>query len=190
MKKQITVLLFLIFAAAGLAAETGYQGHKWYESIYDFPETNLVEFEETPSYGWMTCKAYNQKILGERTILFYGFHSEHGELTCAGYTISNEAAEIIKNDLGKKQKEYKVNAEDPKEIKTEAEAKWRDFYTFAGLEEIASYIENGYLTDEDIPEGDGVITIYNYNDDTNVYFFENFYDKRTIVIFIPYFKGY
>lgn len=193
MKKQLIALFILIFTAAGLAAETGYQGHKWYESSENFSNTNSIKLTEEPMSGWNIYRAYYKKVQGERTIALYGFNSLYKEFTCVGYTISTNAAEKLKKELGTEIAKYKITTEDRTEKELEDDPGfevqeyelevYRDFFICSELLNIANAIEAGYA--DEIEPGEGTVIIYNYNDDTNVYIFENFYDKRVTVIYIP-----
>ena len=194
MKKQTIAFFILIFTAAGLTAETGYQSHKWYETINNFSRSNRIQFEDDPLYGLVFPLAYNKNIENEQTILYYGFDTEYFEFIAAGFTVTNKTAEKIKSKLGPKINTYKITTEYRTEEELDFEGneeeirKYKDCFIFVDLRSVAYGIDLGYV--EEFEKGDGVITIYNYNDDTRAYVFENFYDKRTTIVFIPYNRGY
>lgn len=194
MKKQINALFIFLFIAAGLAAETGYQGHKWYETINNFSRSNRIKFEEDPLYGLIYPLAYYKNIEGEQTILYYGFDTEYFEFISAGFTVTQKTAKKIKAKLGPEISIYKVSTEDRTAEDLDFEGKeedikpYKDCYIFVDLRSIAYGIDLGYANE--YPTGEGLITVYNYNDDTRVYVFENLYDKRTTIVFMPYEPGY
>ena len=191
MKKQIISFLILIFTAAGLAAETGWQGFKWYSDWKNFPTHNTLKTEEELRFGKITAEVYKKTIMGEQTYLYLAF-SNSDQFIAAGYTLSKATANKVIENLGPKIKQYKATTESREErnMITNKEKAYADFFIFAGFENVAEYMEQGAMEEQGWPEGDGRITIYNYNDDTYAYVFENFYDKRTTIVFIPHFRGY
>ena len=187
MKKQIITFLILIFTAAGLAAETGYQGFKWYCGINLLPIYKTVELEKEPHSGFYHPMIYEKQIMGEQTYIY--MITAYEQFIAAGFIISQEAAAKISKELGPLVCQYNVTTEGRDTKKKDTDA-YKDFFILADFLKIAEGIENGKMNINPMPEGKGKITVHNYNDDTYAFEFNNFYDLRTTVVFFPHHRGY
>ena len=204
MKKLITTLLIL-FLLLGLFAETGYQKHQWYSNPGDFPKYGRIEYKETPSYGINWPYIYKAEIQGESTFVYYCFSGlfeafQIPEFISAGFYLTEKnAKEYIKKTLQNKTKVGVIEAFDI-DLYREAEEgmpeEINDFFMLADFTECAKYaeefgIEKMNQESQEVKKPNSkisYISIYDYNDDTRCYIFENFVPGRTAILFGPHTK--
>lgn len=192
MKKQTIAFLILIFMAAGLAAESGYKGIPWgsNEAIVEFYEGT----KQTPinlSADGNKIKVYKKIMLGDETNVFYLMSGDIG-LLGVFYITSNKNNEKLTFNLKSKNKFQELPFfKDKNDEMRKATREVIDdemmvelsvglyIYSFAGELETNGRFENEM-------KGDGLLSIYDYNDDTRLYIFENVIPDITIVGYIPH----
>lgn len=178
MKKQITTLLIL-FLTLGLYAETGYAGIEWGTA------KNKFKFEEELEGAGII----NKTMLGEETRVFYSFNNKNN-LDGISYSISRKKTSQL---INRYPYEKRIGS-----IKIDTLTK-EDLYKDLGelaeneklLEEYISIVlcsNAAPLCDVRMGQGkrgygDCTVHIYNYNDDTRVYIFENLVEGRTFVYY-------
>lgn len=205
MKKTITTLLFL-FLMLGLFAETGYQKHQWYCKPGDFPRYGRIieDYDDLPKSGFKWPYIYNAEIQGNSIFIFYIFSGiyenfEIPELIAAAYLMpEKEAKEHLKGIVATRKiietlefynYEYEeFDDTEPREI--------NDFFTLAFFSDVIKNIEQ--LGVKEIKEElkkekktkntSSTISIYDYNDDTRCYIFEDFVPGRTVFLYVPHAK--
>jgi hypothetical protein len=192
MKKLFFIFIFISCFATAIA-ETGYRGHLWYSKYDTFPESG--QEINNLSYDSTIPLIYKKTILESKTFLFYDINCTTGELESAGYLIPKNKTDLLKKEL--KQKKSMVIKMDFSEYdyetgETQVE---NNFYIFASLAYITkNALEN--ITDQDkedlktFKNAAGRITIYDYNDDTRCYVFENATPDYTVVIYVPHEQEY
>ena len=202
MKKTITTLLIL-FLTLGLFAETGYQKHQWYSNPGDFPKYGRIDYTETPQYGIKWPYIYKAEIQKKSTFVYYCFSGlyeafQTPEFISAGFFISEKnAKDYVKQTLQNKTKVGIVEAYDV-ELYREAEEgipeEINDFFMLADFTDCARYVDElgiettnkEFIKEKKSNSTISHISIYDYNDDTRCYIFENFVPGRTAIIFGPH----
>lgn len=200
MKKQITAFLILIFTAAGLAAETGYKGLNWgsSESLIVAKEGN--EEYPVPEKSQIYPMEYDKKLLGEDTRFFYLVEKSQG-LIGAYYITSEKNNDKLASNLRTKTKvrEYPFvrDAENQLWTRTEKEMgsatiPWAvEFSVGYYMWTFAAVIESEMQYEEATGKGlEGKIIVYDYNEDTRLYIFENVLPGKTVVAYLPHEDDY
>lgn len=181
MKKTIALFFFLIFIATGLAAETGYETYEWGENpIAIIYRENTQQIKKTQLWDGYPPLIFEKEIKGFKTNLFYCFNVLGNFNAVFYYTDINNTGKI-KDGLGKAQstiKTFQVTEEDLLEEYPSVNQVTKDYI----IEEFICSIVNGTITHGD---GPGTVTIYNYNDDTWCYIFENVLVNKTCVVYAP-----
>lgn len=185
MKKQTIALLFLIFTAAGLAAETGYNGIKW---LTDTKKINLSfekELPKTEEDMQGLVRMQERPILGTITQVFYLFYE--GAFFGVSYCInSQETPRLLEkyNNLVFETSISNGTKEELREEISEITDENENMVISLGFFYLAAEFQGeGYK--QDFEEGNGKIYIYDYNDDTRVYIFENSVEGITGVVYLP-----
>lgn len=203
MKKTITTLLIL-FLTFGLFAETGYKNHQWYSNTRDFPNYGRIEFKEKPSVGLVWPYIYSAEIQGTMTNIYYCFsgipeENQVPEFIAAGFFLPNKNAK----EYAKKITQGKTSAGtleiynyeyEGLELEDDVPVEIRDFFYLAEFQNMAHCIEElgleemktEALKNKKAKNIISTISIYNYNDDTRCYIFENFAPGRTAILFGPH----
>ncbi len=194
MKKQIIALLLLIITSE-LVAETGYNGLDWFTNKKYVALSNEIE-SGTPIY-WDFVKAQEKPILGQKTEIFYVF-PDYEHLCAVEYSIDEKETKrllekfnnlVYDTNINTNTEEYFIGLyKDPEEL-SEKDRKAILFTAFGLIcEDMES---NGYKNiGNDDPEFTGHLYIYDYNDDTRVYIFENAIEGKTIVVYFPHEQDY
>lgn len=199
MKKQIIALFIMTFMAAGLAAETGYKGINWGSSEFiieskEGEETNPLSKAQP---GYIT-KVYEKQLLGEKTNLFYILQKDYG-LICIYYSTPKGNTRKLKSNLKNKNlvgtiKYPSIDVSTLKEkikqqVPDDADrlVEWLAGFT---LMHFPLGLETEYRYKWPNLEGDGLISIYDYNDDTRIYIFENIILEKTVVVYFPHEEDY
>lgn len=198
MKKTIISLLSL-FLLVGVFAETGFQKYKWYSSPEIFPSYGQLKFEETPSSGNLWPYIYQQVIQGSSTCVYYCFSgltdNNSSEFVAAGFLLPNKNAKEYINkknrtlfgtlDLPYSEQNPYDNL--PQEV--------TDFFMLSLFNEVPKIIEalgiegakkEVYGEVDKNAKKKSTISIYDYNDDTRLYFFENFIPGKAAILFVPH----
>ena len=191
MKKQIISLFILIFTAAGMAAETGYNGLKWFTNInkinlsYEkpIPEIPIEELKDQ-------IRMQEKPMLGIQTQVYYIFNED--ELTCISYSIDSSATSRLLDKLSKpifithikptEKESYikKQSLSDKITAENENMLLCLSFIAIMGKFEIKGYAS---LKSD---EGNGRIYIYDYNEDTRVWVLQDAIPGKTYVIYFPH----
>lgn len=192
MKKLFFIFVLVSCFAAGFA-ETGYRGHQWYCKFDTFPESgqerNSLQYDNTIPL------IYKKTILESRTFLFYDINSTTGELESAGYIIPKKKTDLLKKELKPKKStilKFDFSDFDYETGESQLENEFYIFVSFAGITK--NGLEN--ITDQDkedlktLKNAAGSIVIYDYNDDTRCYVFENAIPEQTVVIYVPHEQNY
>lgn len=191
MKKQIGILIFLILIAAGLAAETGYKGTDWGDSE-DWiirAEGRAPDYEE--DYGEFNFYIYEKILLGEKTNLFYAIHNKYSLLTVF-YNTSEKNNPKLHRLIGNMRKLHSVpfTQDIPwltEEFKENSE-RTQECVNGVMLTLAVADIEQNYKYELPETEGNGNLSIYDYNEDTRLYIFENVIPEKTIVVYYPHYE--
>lgn len=201
MKKQIITLLFLICTAAGLAAETGYRGFEWGTSEFLFDikageEDEPIETKDLP----ISTKVYRTKLLGEERNLYYYFANDM--LVSALYFIPAELTDRLLNNLednkliaqrSVEEEIVKQFEEGVKQIFTneeEQDQNLRNFMLGSLFITLCFQIDDADFNQLEKQEGECLIYIYNYNNDTRLYIYKNITKGKTAVVYIPHEQDY
>ncbi len=196
MKKTIFILL-LFFCLASAFAETGYRGHNWYCNLSDFPKTGQLTNADIGGPINMSYYPvfYEKKVADTKVLIFYGLDFSTKEFKAAGYIINSKKTETIKKLIKNKVNEFKIDFSDMNEYLEDLEEReeaQQEYLLFSDFSLTSVYIDSATTEElkntEAFPIGKGktVISIYDYNDDTRCYIYENVVPEKTIVIFIPH----
>lgn len=198
MKKQIAIFLFLIFTAAGLAAETGYKGISWgsgefFIELYEGKEESPLAFKLKES----SVKVYEKQILGEKTNLYYTLMDDFG-LISVFYSTDEKNTERLKTKLTSKTLVdevpfYKLDdgtIELLKEMDEKDPERVYEYLIGYTMMSMAMGLETEYRYKRPYSTGEAQIFIYDYNDDTRLYIFENVVPGRTVVVYFPHEEDY
>jgi hypothetical protein len=188
MKKLFFIFVLLSCFAVGFA-ETGYRGHQWYSAAESFPKTG----QENVNLEYDSTKPiiYKKTILESKTFLFYDINIGTDELESAGYLVPKNKTEQLKKELKSMKKTIYNYDFSEMEIETGTSQLENDFNIFAEFSWITKLFESS-MTEQDkedlkaFKNAEGRITIYDYNDDTRCYIFENAIPDRTVVIYVPH----
>ncbi len=190
MKKTITTLL-ITFLFLGLFAETGYNKHQWFSN----KEELLLPFRIEPGEDklWEETEAERKVILGTEKNVYYHF-IDNG-LYAVSYFIRAEKTDLLRKKLTAPVYEIKSKSipmvyilnDIPEGIKDE------DLYLNNRMATSAFNFElTGYdqLKALEVENGESTISIYDYNDDTRLYVFENFIKGATFVVYTYHEQDY
>ena len=188
MKRFITTLIFILLSF-GLFAENGYAGKKWGTSKEDLELTYSVDPKDDVLWG--KTSAEKKPMLGSETMVYYHFFEN--VLLAISYRIPNEKAALIKrklNELIFETPTATVSADmfliGMNEMGFLPEINDKDLdlcYLMAVISldaEISGYDEIKGFYEE---KGNGLITIYDYNEDTRCYVYENLINGTTIIVY-------
>lgn len=192
MKKIISVFLFVVLNFC-LSAQTGYRGHSWYSNVSDFPKSGQLVLSEydRPSLGYDYPLIYEKKILGDKIFVFYNFDLRTDELNSVGYIISKDKTAILKEEFKNlKKREFQVDLENLSEYQEEDVQYVTDYFCFAYSLQMARFMEEGEEIKQSSKRTAIKITVYDYNDDTRVYIFENVINGRSAVVYVPHEQDY
>lgn len=200
MKKQTIALFILIFTAAGLTAETGYKGINWGSAEFIITYYEGEEINPVPNKDNYYPMLYKKTLLGEETNLFYLMQSEYG-LLGVFYVTPETNNEKLKFNLRNKEKiyEYPFLRDAENQLWKKAEEEFKEAIDYPIVEysigfymwQFAGAYEFEYKVQQFPTEGlEGIISVYDYNDDTRLYIFENIIPEKTIVVYFPYEQDY
>lgn len=194
MKKTITTLLFLVLSF-GLFAETGYAGVQWGTYKKSLKLTDTIT--PTESEIWDSTIAKKKTILGTITNVYYHFSEDY--LYGVSYEIRAEKTKelqkkfnnpVITIDTETGTREDFVNTllengyiKDVKNNEVITHYANKSFFEVACILEFKGYDTKG-------KKGKGKIHIYDYNDDTRVYLFENIVENSTFVVYMWHEQDY
>lgn len=185
MKKK-TFILFLLFCFSVAFAETGYAGIQWGTKWESLPFTK----ED------LTTKSMDRKLVGEDTTMYY--HFRNLKLAGISYSLPRE-----KTDLAKANYEHLVETlhadnitvkefvnilEEQNEIDSKATSNEIDRVANKFIFNITKGIEAE--GSQGFEKGNASIYIYDYNNDTRVYIFENIIENITFVVYLPHEQDY
>lgn len=195
MKKIITTLLFLLLVF-GLFAETGYNKRAWLTK-----KGNLnLQFatEQGNDELWQKTEVEKKPIIGSETLVYYHFLNDY--FFAVSYFLPLEKTEKVKSkfkeliystpsySLSKDEYANNMLAAGVYKDLNEVDLKLNKTFTncaldleLNGRESISMLVQNN---------GKGLISIYDYNDDTRVYLFENFLKDITIVVYTYHEQDY
>ena len=168
MKKTITILLLLSCFVVTFA-ETGYAGKQWMSKSSDLP---YLEADED-------TKMIDKKMLGIDTTVYYHFSAKR--LMAVSYSLPISKTEQAKSNYKNlvdtyklevlTQTKWKVLLISGNKINSESTTDDIDRASNKAIYLLARGIELNNV--DKIDNGDARIYIYDYNDDTRVYLFEN-----------------
>ena len=215
--KKIFVVALLIFNFV-IFAETGYTGTEWYTPKNIVIKSLLLSPVGNGDNAFIYIKEKN--ILNERTVVCYYFSApddlskaedfsidELFQLTGIGYLIPKEKTELLLkkyniqvSKLFIKNMKKNLNTLVNKVIIEDKENKinidkldlQKAFLCYVSL----GFEKDGIASDEDFqivekPDANtGTIYIYDYNDDTRVYIYENVIEDKTFVVYVPHEQDY
>jgi hypothetical protein len=194
--KKLFFSFILIFCLSAGFAETGYRGHEWYSKKNTFSKNGL---DSAQTGSCAENLIYSKSILETKTYLIYSFAYDNNELLSAGYVIPKNKEKLLKQALkSKNKKSYKIELGDYGNLEAEIKE-----FTEKNEKEICSYIYDSLsclifqinnfgngISEIIEPNGNYTLTIYDYNDDTRCYIFENAVPDKTVVIYIPHEQDY
>jgi hypothetical protein len=190
MKKAI-LFIFLLSVFFGAFAETGYNKHAWGTKKSDIK----LKSETKPGKDslWKDTKAENKSILGKMRPVYYHFFND--SLGAISYTLPIEKVKNFQNKMKEKVFETQAESEDIdfilvscKEEKIIPEIQDIDLDLNKIVAITTLEAENdGYEEIDPAPENAaGRIYIYDYNDDTRVYLYENVVTDYAFVVYVPH----
>ena len=179
-------IFVLVFCLAAGFAETGYDGLQWGTKHNNIPYPEITK----------ELKAREKKMVGVNTVVFY--HLTAGQLKGVSYSLPAEKTDLLKskynNLLGTLKRPVitqqkwseMLKKENRLSQKTTAEEIDREsnkiIYSYA-----RDIVERNYY---DIDRGDARIYVYDYNNDTIAFLFENFVEGVTFVVYTQYEQDY
>ena len=181
--KKLLLIFVLLSCFAGAFAETGYRGMQWYSKAEAFPKKDQINYE-----GLLV---YEKIILGRKTFLFYALYEN--QLQFSAYVITKDKTEDLKKEL-KKFKKTEIKADlanaNTYQAATQIESEsWMIGDAYSLVDEIEKVSPEELKAIED-KTASGKISIFDYNDDTRCYVFENYITDRTVVIYVPHEQDY
>lgn len=191
MKKTITTLLIL-FLTLGIFAETGYNNHSWL-----IKKENLqlnYRIEPGDDKLWEDTAAEKKPILGKETVIYYHFGND--VLYSISYCTKNEKTELIKKKMPEPIMEIKTISIPFSYFVSKgilSETNDLDLYFNKQMAISAlNYELDGYDQLKEVATEDGActISIYDYNDDTRVYIFDNNIEGLTFVVYTYHEQDY
>ncbi len=190
MKKTITTLLIL-FLTLGLFAETGYNGHQWFISKTGLLLSNKVK--PGTDKLWNDTEAEKRPILGDENTIYY--HFAENSLYAVSYCIKAEKTDLIRKKMPAPVYEIKTKSipivfvlnDIPEDIEDENLYLNNKMATSAFNFELYGYSQ---LKAVEVENGEGTISIYDYNNDTRVYIFENSINRLTFVVYAYHEQDY
>ena len=194
--KKIIFILLLLSCFAGAFADTGYNNRVWFSQ----KGTLKLQFEVTPGPEelWKTTEVEEKPILGTTTRVYY--HYVENMFVAVSYIIPQSKTKQLKTKfktLVETAPTYSLKKEDY--IKNLINAG-----TIPENEDVDLHINNliamgaidiefnGLEQLETLKSetGKGLISIYDYNEDTRVFLFENFLLDYTVVVYTCHEQDY
>lgn len=202
MKKSFLFFVFVV-CLSSVFGDTGYNGHRWHQRFSNFNVgTSIHYLDEKYLDGWALPIVQEKEILGQKGYVHYGFGIPNADLVFAGYFIPNGKVRVLENKFKDKNKvlDIKLIPEVEEEI-LDGLSDTEDFTDPVGLE---WYLMLRYFGDTAVTcEKEGIemlnnlkgdsncrLVIYDYNDDTRVYIFENAINGRSAVVYVPHEQNY
>lgn len=192
MKKIIFILIFISCFAVAFA-ETGYRGYKWEEEYSTFSAPDPIVYMESDKI-WGQSRAEHLSMYGHLTTLFYHYIDE--KLKAIAITTTTNDTAKIKESYRNLVKQVKVDNYTKSEFLT--------LLSYNGIMtgmydkdlRINKYLGiQSYLFEQDGLEqldslstenGKANIYVYNYNDDTRLYLYENYIQYLTIAVYVKH----
>lgn len=202
MKRVISLILAVgIAAGALLFGETGYKKFQWNYPIENVLDciTHQTPLNEAQKEYFAECLIVEElPILGMKTEVFY--FSAGNYISGIAYFIPTSKVKSLKTNLRSKVTEVKVEGTQEKTYKNKLNENYpelnpEDYWraSFASDKCIFSiYIEAvGYDTlKQEKGKKNCTLSIYDYNDDTRVYIYENIIEGQTVVVYVPHEQDY
>ncbi len=191
MKKTLFIIL-LLSCFAGAFAETGYANNQW-------GDTYLEVLNKTSAIEYNSDTHFKRKVMvGVETNVFYHFDNE--DFIGVSYSLPKEKTEEIKSKFSKiitsqktqtipKKKFIETIKKDVnllEKYNTDNISFISDKYAFLQARKIETVGTSQYIDNN----GTGNLYIYDYNDDTRVYIFENFVEGITFVVYTYHEQDY
>lgn len=177
--KKIFFIFVLVFCLTTGFAEAGYNGLQWGAKYNDIPYPEISE----------NTKAREKKMVGVYTTIFY--HLRGNQLKGISYTIPVEKTTEIKSKYKKQidtkqveaisQKDWSNLLKEEKKISEKFTSEEIDRESNKMIFLLARGIEEDRASGMD--KGNAQIYIYDYNEDTRVYIFENMIEGVTFVVY-------
>lgn len=188
--KKLIAFFVLVFCFVAGYSETGYNGHQWWATKTEI--TNSLIYLTTPEITeenkeiWEYTVAEKKNILGSQTFVYYHFLNTESGLMAISYSIDKSKTKQLKEKYTDKILETKIqqiedNYIPEKEIEYQCEIERQLF-------NVIIMNDDDYL--RRFEGTGGILTVYNYNNDTRVYIFENFIKNRTFVFYAYHEQDY
>lgn len=190
MKKRIILIAAIMLAGALAFGETGWNNHQWWTDVKKYRTDKDEKIPESLITLQDKVQATKRLILGKKINVYFLFPD--GKLTGISYTIESSKTEELKKKFNQpvsyikfyqfsKEEIIEGAAQDEVIIKTDEEIEW---IMTSVLFAIAATIEQEGMGSYN--EGDAQLSIYDYNDDTRVYIYENIMEGQTVVVYVPH----
>lgn len=199
MKKTLFIIL-LLSCFAGAFAETGYNGIKWFTEREDFQKNTghrTSQSEIIPA-----AEIQEKVILGTKTNVHY-FFSTYNCFESVAYSIPKEKTNVLKDKLNKPIRIIKTDALSKEDFSREILEEEPDFkneipqtvdtyfnYVFSSICNYAFEKELQFDVIKAKGNSKGLLYIYDYNDDTRLYIFENTIEGTTFVVYTYHEQDY
>ena len=217
--KKIFMLVLTLFFSLFLFAETGYKGVDWGLHEREITKKLSVNpiFEDNSSenellkyfFPTFTEKVNETVILGKKVKVSYMFVSIDNEyyLCNVAYIINSDKIKELQNHL-KQVRWYKSRFQVEQAMKMlviDAPNMKQEFddsiarhyftdYTMSYKYQGESYIMDSVLAFEQPTKknkkASGTLTLYDYNDDTRVYIYDNIIKDKAVVVYVPHEQDY
>ena len=210
--KKIFIIALLIFNFV-IFAETGYTGTEWYTPKNIVIKSLLLSPVDKGDNDFIYIKEKN--ILNERTVVCYYFsvpddlskikdfsQDELLWLTGIAYLIPKEKTELLLKKYNNQVLKLFI-IKDISEQESDSSTNAISFETIDKIDLQQEFLmmslgfeKNGITLNEhpSIVEKPNANTanvyIYDYNDDTRVYIYENFIENKTVVVYVPHEQDY
>lgn len=185
MKKIL--MLFILFMSFGLTAETGYKGNRWY---IDRDEIVLQKnYCRSFSDAYLPRDARAEKMLIFDSDIVVYYHMTCGMFVSVSYTLPRNKVYEFKNQNLKKVEERRAESFTPTDMSAyiqslgkNSDGAFFDYYSNRFIIDSCYNIQGpvGLYNDN----GRGMITKYNYNEDTWLYLLENIVMGYNYVVYV------
>lgn len=192
--KKIFFILLLLSCFAGAFAETGYNGIKWFTEREVFKKS--TGYKTTQSEVIPAIEMQEKTMLGEKTTVNY-FFSAYDCFEGVIYTIPEKKTSELKDKLNKPIKTFKTDTFTREQFSREILKEEPDFkgqtqqtintyfnYVFYSICFYTFEQESNYEIIKAKKNSKGTLYIYDYNDDTRLYIFENIIEGLTFVVYL------
>lgn len=193
MKKKIILTLVLFMIEAAAFCETGYKNFKWGTSAARVVEQIGINNIKNPIDNkelFQSALIQNKIILGERNEINMFFLNK--KLDGVGYLIPNNKKDLLIENFKKNIYQFKFPQVTQSEFNEAKEIHKEYIYNVLVYRLYQKTSQYEVLGISELKESSGLcqLTIYDYNDDTRVYIYENIIEGETVVVYVPHEQDY